>query len=113
MTPTRNSWKIVTRFGGFLDEIDKFDADFFEISPREANHLDPQQRLLAEVSWESFEDGGITRDALSKIKTAVYVGIYSNDYENRMFQDLSLVDFYAATGGRIIRRQVGFRIFLT
>ena len=91
--------KIVTRFGGFLDEIDKFDADFFEISPREANHLDPQQRLLAEVSWESFEDGGITRDALSKIKTAVYVGIYSNDYENRMFQDLSLVDFYAATGG--------------
>ena len=91
--------KIVTRYGGFIGDVDKFDADFFGISPREANHLDPQQRLLAEVGWEAFEDSGINQGALSKIKTAVYVGIYSNDYENRMFQDLSSVDFYAATGG--------------
>ena len=91
--------KIVTRFGGFIEDIDEFDADFFQISPREANFIDPQQRLLAEVAWEAFEDGGVPQDELSKIKTAVYVGIYSNDYENRMFQDFSSVDLYAATGG--------------
>lgn len=91
--------KIVTRYGGFIDDVDKFDADFFGISPREAQHLDPQQRLLAEVGWEAFEDAGINPAALSKTTTAVYAGIYSNDYENRMFADLSAVDLYAATGG--------------
>ena len=43
--------KIMTRWGGFLDDIDLLDADFWEIAPREADRLDPQQRLLMEVSW--------------------------------------------------------------
>src|SRR6478752_3866000 len=54
------SGKIATRWGGFLDRVDEFDAYFFGISPREATRMDPQQRLLLEVAWEAFEDAGQT-----------------------------------------------------
>ena len=48
-----------TRWGSFLDDIDAFDAEFFEISPREAARMDPQQRFLLEVAWEALEHAGI------------------------------------------------------
>ena len=49
---------MMTRWGGFLDRIEAFDAGFFGISPREAERLDPQQRLLLETAWEALEDAG-------------------------------------------------------
>ena len=48
-----------TRWGGFLEHVDEFDAEFFGISPREAVRVDPQHRLLLEVAWEALEDAGI------------------------------------------------------
>jgi acyl transferase domain-containing protein/SAM-dependent methyltransferase/NAD(P)-dependent dehydrogenase (short-subunit alcohol dehydrogenase family)/acyl carrier protein len=91
--------KIVTRFGGFIEDVDKFDAEFFGIAPREAINVDPQQRLLAEVAWEALEDAGINCKELAGRKVSVYAGIFSNDYEISMFERIPDINFYSATGG--------------
>ena len=70
-----------SRFGAFLSGIDQFDAEFFRISPLEAESLDPQQRLLLELSWEALEDAGIDPNRLVGSRSGVYVGIGSYEYQ--------------------------------
>jgi acyl transferase domain-containing protein/acyl carrier protein len=73
--------KMVTRRGGFLRDIDLFDAQFFGISPREAHLLDPQQRLLLRTTWEALEDGGIPADRLAGTEVGVFMGGFTLDYQ--------------------------------
>ncbi len=72
--------KMNTRWGGFLDQVDQFDPLFFGISPREAAEMDPQQRLMLELSWEALEDSGIPVDALAATQTGVFFGVMWSDY---------------------------------
>jgi len=90
--------KMSTRWGGFLDGLDRFDPYFFGISPRETTTLDPQQRLLLEVAWEALEDAGQTRERLAGSRTGVYVGTHANDYSWMLFSDRVGLDAYASTG---------------
>ncbi|MGA6159143.1 SDR family NAD(P)-dependent oxidoreductase [Stenotrophomonas sp. NPDC087984] len=70
--------------GGYLRDVSGFDADFFGVSGREADILDPQHRLLLEVAWEALEHAGMPPDRLGSTATGVFAGLSYNDYMNRL-----------------------------
>ena len=90
--------RIITRRGGYLSGIDELDAEFFGISPRQAERLDPQHRLLLETAWESLEDAGLDVNALAGTAVGVFVGQCHADFEHRIFSDPELIDFRMSTG---------------
>jgi phthiocerol/phenolphthiocerol synthesis type-I polyketide synthase B len=90
-----------TRWGSFLTEVDAFDAEFFEIIPREAAKMDPQQRLLLEVVHEALEHAGIPADSLRQTQTGVFAGACQTEYGYLASTDLSQVDAWSGTGGAL------------
>lgn len=88
-----------SRWGGFLDGIDQFDAAFFGIPQQEAARMDPQQRLLAEVAFEALENAGVPTGGLAGSATGVFVGISTFEYATEQFRDLDAIDRYSGTGG--------------
>ncbi len=92
--------RINSRFGGFLADVDQFDASFFGIGRREAMLLDPQQRLLLETSWEALERAGLDPRRLAGGLTGVYLGLISHDYETLQIRNRTLRDhgIYFCTG---------------
>ena len=91
----------VVRRGGFLKNVDGFDAHFFGISPREAAQIDPQQRLLLEVAWEAIENAGYAPDRLGGTRAGVFVGISNSDYAQLQFGADGDPDAYAGTGSAL------------
>ncbi|MEY2933626.1 MAG: hypothetical protein RL033_4375, partial [Pseudomonadota bacterium] len=92
--------KAYTKRGFFLDRIDCFDAEFFGISPREAVAMDPQQRMLLEVVWETLEDAGIIPQKLRGTASGVWVGLCFDDYARRSIgsADPRSIDAYSSLG---------------
>ena len=91
--------KIATRWGGFVRDVDQFDAAFFGISRREAISMDPQQRILLETSWEALEHSGTAPASLSGSNVGVFFGLSTADYYQLLMQTgHAAIDGYTATG---------------
>lgn len=85
-------------YGGYIDDVDKFDAAFFSMLPREAEATDPQQRLLLETSWHALEHAGIRPSQLSNSRTGVFIGISSSDYAHLYGKKLLNANVYSGIG---------------
>lgn len=84
--------------GGFLDEIATFDASFFRISPKEAELMDPQQRILLELSWECLEEAGYSAKAVSGGKVGVFIGASGSDYNRLLDRRPEEIDAHYGIG---------------
>lgn len=78
--------KICSKWGGFIKDVDKFDAEFFNLSPQDARGLHPEVRLFMQIVWEAVEDAGYTREEFDRqnkekgLKTGVFVGCMYQQY---------------------------------
>ena len=72
--------KIYVREGYWLEDVDRFDAEFFQLAAREAAAMDPQQRLLLEVSWEALESAALPPTSLAGSQTGIYLSSFWDDY---------------------------------
>lgn len=76
--------KSSSKWGGFIHDVDKFDNQFFHISPREAELMDPQQRIYIQTVWNAFEDAGYRISDFSGKKVGVFTGIEFSDYQSML-----------------------------
>ncbi len=109
--------KTYSKWGGFINDIDKFDAGFFGISPREAALMDPQQRLLLEACYEALEDGGTAPGNIAGSRTGVFVGVSTTDYQymQTAHDDQSAVEVHSTTGSvmSIVANRISYCFNLT
>jgi polyketide synthase PksN len=112
--PLKEVNKSNSKWGGFMKEIDKFDPFFFGISPKEAQVMDPQQRIFLERVWKAVEDSGQKVSDLSGTKTGVFVGVATNDYIDVMNDRGIALDGYSASGNShsVLANRVSFLLGL-
>ncbi|MEK4290402.1 beta-ketoacyl synthase N-terminal-like domain-containing protein [Paenibacillus sp. FSL P4-0502] len=85
--PDHQKWnKTSNNWGGFMHNVDRFDSLFFQISGREAEQMDPQQRLFLEESWRALEDSGYAIEGSERMNCGVFVGVAKGDYVNKMHE---------------------------
>ncbi|KAE8313318.1 hypothetical protein BDV41DRAFT_536878 [Aspergillus transmontanensis] len=95
----------------FLDEnIQRFDASFFNISPTEAAAMDPQQRLLLETVYESLDRAGLRLEELQGTQTGVFCGLMRHDYHRLLTADMETNPPYALAGtaGSVLANRVSY-----
>jgi myxalamid-type polyketide synthase MxaC len=105
--------RMTTRRGGFVDGIDRFDAGFFHISRREAERMDPQQRMMLEVAWDALESAALTPARLGA-RTGVFVGAGSYDYGAYQVTSPERADLYSGIGSSlcIIPARISYQLDL-
>ena len=86
------------KWGGFIEDVDVFDNKFFKVTPREAEQMDPQQRLFLKMVWRSIEDSGHSPKELSGKNVGVFVGASSYDYMDLMRTNNNEVEAYTSLG---------------
>lgn len=98
--PSRGSNAAHTHRGGhFLNQdVTKFDAGFFGVSPEEAKAIDPQHRIQLEIAYEALENAGISLEKIKGSNTGVFVAIFNHDYENMIYKDATAPPKYSMTG---------------
>jgi len=100
--PRRNErGKSYTWAAGVLDDVWGFDPSVFGISPREAAQMDPQQRILLQLTWEALEDAGIRPSAIAGTDVGVFVGASQTDYAHAISGDQAIADSHFATGNAL------------
>ncbi|KAH8169844.1 KR domain-containing protein [Sarocladium implicatum] len=89
----------ITKSGHFLkDDVSQFDANFFSISRAEANAMDPQHRLMLEVTYEALESAGYPVESLAGTRTGVFMGHFTGDYKELVLRDADAMPPYSTTG---------------
>lgn len=107
MTNTDKNGVIYTKWGGFIKDVDKFDPLFFNISPKEAEKMDPQERLFLQTVWHTIEDAGYTRKELENTKVGVFTGVMWGQYhflgveESLKGNNISLSSSFASIANRV------------
>jgi polyketide synthase PksN len=102
----------ISKWGGFMKEIDKFDPLFFGISPMEAELMDPQQRIFMQTVWETIEDAGYKPSDLAGSNTGLFVGVSTTDYRD-VLKD-SEIEALTSTGNShcILTNRISFLLNL-
>ncbi len=90
--------KSYSKWGGFLSNAAEFDPLFFNISPREAEYMDPQQRIFMMESWRALEDAGYSNTDLDALRCGVFVGCGASEYDHRLSKGDHWAESYAFTG---------------
>jgi acyl transferase domain-containing protein/NAD(P)-dependent dehydrogenase (short-subunit alcohol dehydrogenase family)/acyl carrier protein len=113
--PDRNALGTAySKWGGFLDGVELFDPLFFNLSPREAEIIDPQERLFLQTVWHTIEDAGYTRHTLSEWEVGVFVGVMYGHYQlygaeqSLLGNRMALSSSYASVANRV-SYALGFR----
>lgn len=96
--------------GGYIDDIASFDAEFFGLSPLEATNMDPQQRIVLQLTWEALENAGIPANTLRGLPVGVFMGTTNNDYGMLISADPKEAHPYSLTGNSssIIANRVSY-----
>ncbi|UVT95127.1 SDR family NAD(P)-dependent oxidoreductase [Streptococcus mutans] len=121
----KNRWKLakdtvknsrpICKWSGVLEDYDKFDPLFFNISPMEAYTMDPQQRLFLEESWKAIEDAGVNPEKLSGVKVGVFAGVAQGDYSQNLRHNKQKLDALTLNGGQnsILSARISYYLNLT
>lgn len=112
--PFKEANRSNSKWGGFMNEVDKFDPLFFGISRREAQMMDPQQRIFLETVWKAVEDSGHKLSDLSGTRTGLFVGVATNDYVDVMNRHDIDLDGYSASGNShsVLANRISFLLNL-